>query len=249
MANQIDQKIMDKLHKLLALATSDNEHEAKLAMDKAKEIMREHKVSTIDVAIDGSGAYVSQKEVEGLTKTSQTWEANLGSSIARIFDGRAIRTRGSYSGWKLTFVAGRTDLEIIVDLYERTRKTIRDMSAKYVNMHKDDWNAAPVKTMHNSYRHGMVGTVVNRLKAMRQATATDDTAKNSSGVTGRELMIVKGRAVSQRVENLFPHLRTTTSRRSSVDGTAYRQGQADGHNVSLHRSVHGGGSGPIGIGR
>lgn len=246
----VDQKVMDKLHKLLALATSDNEHEAALAMSKAQEIMREHGLNTIDVAVDGTGAYVSQQEVEGFTKISQTWEANLGARIANIFDGRAIRSRGCGSGWKLTFVAGRTDLEIIMDLYKRTRRIIRDMSAQYVDLHKHDWNAASPKTMHNSYRHGMVNTVTARLLAMRDASRPDENAKNVVGVTGRELMVVKSKAVENRVSKLFPRLRSrASSSRVNVDGAAYWQGQADGNNVSLHRSVRGGNGGPIGIGR
>jgi hypothetical protein len=67
----IDQKIIDKLQKLLALSASDNENEATLAMKKAEELMREHNLSVADVAIDGSGAHAGSAEVDGSTKTSQ----------------------------------------------------------------------------------------------------------------------------------------------------------------------------------
>jgi hypothetical protein len=63
----MDQKIIEKLQKLLALAASDNEHEAGLAMSKAEALMREHNLSVADVALNGSGAYVQSEEVTGLT--------------------------------------------------------------------------------------------------------------------------------------------------------------------------------------
>lgn len=39
----------EKIKKLLALAESPNEHEAKAALLKAKELMAEHKLSEMDV--------------------------------------------------------------------------------------------------------------------------------------------------------------------------------------------------------
>ena len=39
----------EKIKKLLALAESPNEHEAKAALLKAKELMAEHKLSELDV--------------------------------------------------------------------------------------------------------------------------------------------------------------------------------------------------------
>ncbi|MDD3816412.1 MAG: DUF2786 domain-containing protein, partial [Desulfocapsaceae bacterium] len=51
----IDQKIINKLQKLLSLSASDNENEAALAMKKAEGLMREHNLSVADVALDGSG--------------------------------------------------------------------------------------------------------------------------------------------------------------------------------------------------
>lgn len=243
----IDQKIIDKLQKLLALSASDNENEATLAMKKAEELMREHNLSVADVAIDGSGAHVGSAEVDGSTKTSQVWELDLGSSIARTFNGRAIRKRNS-NGWSFTFVAGKTDLTIIVDLFERLRSTIKRMSDAYVRSAKE-FTSVHGKTLHNSYRLGIVRTIHERLVCLKQNTAPTDN-RNACGMTGTELMVIKDKAVDQRVSRLFPRVKTIPSRvNSSVDGNAYQQGRTDGNHVSLHRSVNGGSSAPIGIGR
>ena len=242
----IDQKIIDKLQKLLALSASDNENEASLAMKKAEELMREYNLSVADVALDGSGAHVGSAEVCGLTKTSQTWETSLGSIIAKTFNGRAIRTRNS-NGWHFTFVAGQTDLIIITDLFERLRTTIKRMSQAYVN-HAKDFTRTHGKSLHNSYRMGMITTINQRLERLKQNTAPTD-SRNTFGMTGTALMVIKDKAVDQRVNRIFPRVRTTTSRASRVDGNAYQQGMTDGNNVSLHQSVDGGASVPLGLQR
>jgi hypothetical protein len=95
---------------------------------------------------------------------------------------------------------------------------------------------------------GVFETITRRLESLKKNTAPTQ-ERNTFGITGTELMVIKDKAVDQRVSRLFPHVKTSTRAASMVEGNAYRQGQADGHNVSLHRSVNGDSSVPIGIGR
>jgi len=236
MKNEIDEKIIKKLQKLLALSASDNENEANIAMSKAEELMREHNLSTVDVAMDGSGAYVSSQEVPGLTKSVQKWERTLGSQIAFSFNGKAIVSRFPKKGWLITFVAGKTDLEIIVDLYERLRGTIKRMSGEYVRNNSDPF-VSP-RTLHNSYRVGMTITISERLRKLKENTQPDKTV-NTYGMSGMELMVVKDKAVEQRVQKLFPEIKRVSTRFSPVDRIALDQGISDGKNVSLHKSIRG----------
>ncbi len=235
---RIDHKIVERLKKLLALSASDNENEANLAMRKAEDLMRRHNLSVADVALNGSSADIESVEVSGLTKSKQKWELHLGICIAHTFNGRAISYRlGPGKGWRFTFVAGRTDLELIVDLYERLRQTIRRMSSAYVRANPNPY-VSP-RTLHNSYRLGMLRTIKTRLEQVRKNTMPNDESRNVYGMSGKELMVVKSNAVDRKVEELFSKLKISTSRISTVNMTAYRRGQADGRNVSLHRSLEG----------
>ena len=244
----MDQKIIEKLQKLLALAASDTEHEAGLAMSKAEALMREHNLSVADVALNGSGADVQSEEVTGLTKAVQKWEAQLGSQIAWAFNGKVIRCTSPENAWYLTFIAGRTDLAIIVDLFDRLRDAVKRMSSAYVSRNYFPGYRIKRHYFLNSYRLGMVQTIQERLARLKENTTPNDTTKNTYGLTGKELMVVKDKAIDQRVSQLFPNTRTVHSRPSRVVTSAYQQGQDDGHNVSLHRSVDGS-NGPAAIGR
>jgi len=234
---KVDDKVLKKLQKLLALSASDNENEANLAMSKAEELMREHNLSLADIAIDGSGADVDSAEVAGLTKSIQKWERMLGNCIANSFNGRSIYYKLGRGGWQFTFVAGRTDLTIIVDLYERLRQTIRRMSKAYVDNNKSPF-VSP-RTLHNSYRLGVVDVVWDRLIKVQSNSQSNNNSQNAYGLTGTELLVVKQQAVDDRVNDLFPRVKKPVRTRSVVDPDAYQQGQVDGRNVNLHRSVQG----------
>lgn len=47
----MDQKILERIQKLMSLATSDNPHEASLALQKAQELMAAHSVDAIDLKL------------------------------------------------------------------------------------------------------------------------------------------------------------------------------------------------------
>lgn len=220
-------KVKDKLSKLLALSASPNENEAALAMKKAEELMQKYNLRTVDVAPDGSGAHIGHQEVPGTTRTAQTWEAILGWAIANAFDGQAVRTKGGH--WKMTFIAGKSDLEIIVDLYIRVRQTVRRMSSEYVDSVR--YTACEsAKTLHNNYRMGMVHTIAERLKELK---------KNTTPVYAgtKDLILVKDKAVDQVKNRIFPKLSKGKVTGFRAIPEAYAQGIADGHSVGLHKAI------------
>ena len=48
----VDQNLLEKISKLLALASSPNEHEAALAAEKAAELLAKHNLSVADLGQD-----------------------------------------------------------------------------------------------------------------------------------------------------------------------------------------------------
>ena len=234
----VNQKIKEKLQKLLALAASNNEHEATLAMEKAQTLMKEYNLSVLDVADDGSGAAVENEHVWGLTKSRQRWESRLSATVAAAFDGRAVFNLTD-NGWYVTFIASRTDIAFIVDLFERLRQAVRRMSDAYVKHERSmrPWLAA--KTLHNSYRQGLVRTINQRLQTLKENTRPDAVKTNHYGLTGMDLVVVKSQAVDQRVTELFGATKKDRRTKLTVYSHAYHQGQEDGNSVSLHRSIDG----------
>ena len=110
------------------------------------------------------------------------------------------------------------------------------MSGDYVRNNPDPFVSA--RTMHNSYRIGMLVTISERLRKLKENTQPNKNL-NACGISGMELMVVKDKAIEQRVDKLFPKLKRVSTRFSAVDGISLKQGIADGKNVSLHKSIRG----------
>lgn len=239
-------RIIAKLQKLLALAGSDNEHEAALAMARAEALMREHNLSLADVDPDGTGATIADVQIEptGSATTYPLWESDLASVVAWAFHGRVVTLFSQYQCRALHFIAGKTDLVIICDLFERLRQTVRRKSAAYVRAE----NAAGRGGGYwsgQSYRVGMVHTIAQRLEVLRSNTEPGDDV-NTHGMSGGELMVIKDQAVEQRCAELFGRLGKDTRKLQVGDKSAYLRGREDGKNVCLHRSMPGT-DGPLAI--
>lgn len=79
--------LMAKIKKCLALAQSANEHEAALALEKARALMIEHGISAEDLQL----ADLDGVEVKGSTaRTPARWESVLAAAIARALSCRAV---------------------------------------------------------------------------------------------------------------------------------------------------------------
>lgn len=230
----MDDRIIEKLQKLLALAGSDNEHEAALAMARAEALMREHNISLADVALDGTEAKIADARIvpTGSSSTFPLWESDLASAVAWAFHGQVVHFFSKYQCRcrALHFIAGKTDLVIICDLFERTRQTVRRKSAAYAKAAGGGFWAG------QSYRVGMVHTIAQRLEALRSNTDPDHEV-NTHGMSDRELMVIKDQAVEQRCAELFGRLGKDTRKLRVGDKAAYLRGREDGKNVGLHHSM------------
>ena len=78
--NEADNKIIDKIEKLIALSNSDNENEAKAAMLKAQELMAKYEIEMSQINPDKA----KERPVVSYTSPSfrDDWVVDLGCLIA-----------------------------------------------------------------------------------------------------------------------------------------------------------------------
>ena len=104
-----DQALIDKVQKLLRLATSDVEHEAYAAMTKARELMDEHGLSMEAVSQQkktqrGVAEEIAQKETSGI----QYWQKWIASALAKQFRCRVLY-RSYHQGYRDIVIIGMPD--------------------------------------------------------------------------------------------------------------------------------------------
>ena len=181
-------KIIDKIRKLLALSQSNNEHEATAAADRAMKLMECHQLGMSDVEIKEhikAGVIKEEYTVEGLKRKS-LWATTLAMAAANAFDGTAAQGRRLH-GTQVTFIGNPDDIPAMKMLFEHLYKSWRSFveadiaDAKEAHkVHGIKW--APKDTMKFKQGHGAAFSnriyfrvkelVAEKKRAMQSATAS-----------------------------------------------------------------------------
>lgn len=123
--NEADNKIIDKIEKLIALSGSDNENEAKAAMLKAQELMAKYQIEMDQLNPE------KQKERPVVAYTSMPfrddWVIDLSSLIAGNFRCRSIILQKHNSGgsFRIRFFGFDEDAQISINIFNYAVKVIR----------------------------------------------------------------------------------------------------------------------------
>jgi hypothetical protein len=125
----MDQKLLEKIGKLLALGESSEPHEAALAMQKARELMETYQVSQVHVA----ASQLREKVVAGPRARVKAYEAKLERVIERVFSVKIFRLPDHQA---LLFVGDSINIEVAAYAYTVAyRKLEKDRAAFIDTLH------------------------------------------------------------------------------------------------------------------
>lgn len=123
--NESENKIIDKIEKLLALSSSSNENEAKAAMVKAQELMAKHEIRREQL----NNGEPEERPVVHYTSMPfrEDWTQYVGATIAENFRCRLVtlaksRSEGSF---RLKFFGYEEDAEICINIFNYAVKVVR----------------------------------------------------------------------------------------------------------------------------
>lgn len=123
--NDKENKIIDKIEKLLSLAGSDNENEARDAMAKARELMAKYEIKR-EQLLEGQE---EGRPVVHYTSPSfrDDWCQMVASVIANNFRCRAVMTsfRRSGGAYRIKFFGYDEDAKICVNVFKYAVKVVR----------------------------------------------------------------------------------------------------------------------------
>ncbi len=110
-----NERILEKIKKLMALANSSNPHEAANAMRKAQALMSEYQLSQSDVdlsSIAEHGAKMANKSLK-----QPKWSVMLTMLICRAFGVEAYMRHDIFDGCRCNFIGLNTNVEIAAYCY------------------------------------------------------------------------------------------------------------------------------------
>lgn len=133
-----DEKIIEKIEKLIALSSSSNENEARAAMLKAQELMAKYEIDRSRV----QGDKEAERAVVGYTSPSfrDDWCQDIASVIAHNFRCRLVIMQkcGNCGGaYRLRFYGFDEDANICINIFNYAVKVVRKRLATLRAIYQD----------------------------------------------------------------------------------------------------------------
>jgi hypothetical protein len=227
--------IIERVRKLLALSTSDNQYEAELALKKASELMEQHQLNHVEVEIKETQLHGVTEEdytVDGL-RMKYMWVVRLGWAAAKLFDCE-VADIGQLHGTRFRFIGGKSDIEMAKITFEHLYRSWQNFVERDLGEAKKMYRFQPRDTMKFKQGHGQgyASALFNRATKL----VADRKAHVQATVPGRQLVVLKDQLVRQHIQGKYGLRKSYETRGSS---TGYGAGRARGNSVALGGEIGG----------
>lgn len=247
-AQQIDEKKLErairKIKHCLALAQSANENEAATALRQAQALMREYRLTEMDVKLSDVG------EVESAlfrTKRRPAWDQHLSIAVAEAFSCTTLRHRTWCSAKgqvieRATFVGVSPAQNIALYAYEALHAKLTQARKEYCSgvrsgVHRSQYSA---ETAGDHFALAWVWEVQSKLKALVPQGEDDPLG---STTTGKDLVEIQEQDKALISEYLATQEigKPRKGKALEMDLNAQIAGMLAGSKVELHAGITRGG--------
>lgn len=248
-AQQIDEKKLErairKIKHCLALAQSANENEAATALRQAQALMREYRLTEMDVKLSDVGEVESDLH---RTKRRPAWDQQLSIAVADAFNCTTLRRRKWSSAKEqvvecATFVGVSPAQNIALYAYESLHRKLTQARKEYCSavragIRRSNYSA---ETAGDHFALAWVWEVQSKLKAL--VPQDDDDPLEQAG-TGRDVIAIQAQDKALISEFLATQdIRESRKRKGvELDMNAQIAGMLAGSKVELHAGIARGGN-------
>ncbi len=218
------EKALDRVRKLLALATSPNVHEAASAAAKAQELITRHRLEQwLDaergVQEDPDPIVDARTEPLDVARRQRPWKVVLAVALAEV-NGCLAYTLSRGSDEAIVLVGRGRDRAAVATLWAWLLKRIEWLSATHGEGRPRRW--------HEAFRVGAVDAIAERLRAT-DAAAHDEAQGAALAIIDRAIEAERA-ALDRFAEE---HLSLGRGRGLRVDAAAWKKGRAAGVGLKL----------------
>ena len=236
-------RVIRRINKLLALAGSENEHEASLAMQRVTELLYRHNLEMSALA-ERSGCV--RLELQTGKKQLPTWRKNIGRILRDYFFVEVVfsslydaRRQDSY---RTIVLLGRGEnVPVAEHCYYFLEQQLESLWQR--NRHRFQGNTRRAK---NSYYLGLLHGFSQKLAEQAAQVAAEDQGKKQatgSNIQNRQaagdLIVSKDAALQDFIRLHFPRLYTTRRNAIQINRYSYEDAIAAGKKIVLHQSLTG----------
>ena len=206
----------EKIRKLLALAESPNEHEAKAALLKARQLMAEHKLTEREYK-DAEKQEVKDIRTDiTCSKRRNPWIVHLSAVIGENYCCKGYRNRryGEQTNY-IGFIGLEDDVEVCVSIFKYAVDCVLS-EIKRIKKENSCYYSSYVKKICDSYGYGFVSGV---LEAFRKQQEENE--------QGWGLVLVMPQEVIEASQHLG-HKEFKSRAEEDISKSAYTKGFYDG---------------------
>jgi hypothetical protein len=214
-------KVISKIRKLLALATSSNEHEAKLAADRASELLLRHNLTMQEIpSEEREYVHTGLSAARRLTSEDKHIMPLLREHffVRPIFQRIKVQRQGKFSAWIL--VGERTNVEVAQYVYGFLVRKYPELWRVY----QEAWRV-PLRA-RQSYYLGLSEGISEQLSKTRMAVQTE-----------RGLVVVEDPKVLAHAEEVLGPMQNKRMATALEDTQALAAGLEDGRSVRISRGL------------
>ena len=221
--------VMEKIKKLLSLATSPNEFEAARANDKVQELLLAYNMSMGD--IKESDAAVTE-EVLFETSRSVKWKESLVAAVASFYDCMSMSSRSS-NGLATSIMGSPGNVTVTIAMIEYFTAAIDRVA-------KEDKSKGVSITL--TYRYGIVMRISQKLRerkaAIKSAGFTSE-AGTVSALAVQSQSDAAAKDIQRFIRKQYPQARTATIKSNGNRGSL-RDGFNAGDRVGIDSQMNSG---------
>ncbi|NEP44274.1 MAG: DUF2786 domain-containing protein [Okeania sp. SIO2H7] len=228
----VNNALLEKINKLLALANSPNENEAALAAEKATELLTKYNLSIADLGPDEEETI--RTEAVETTSRYVTWKMLLLAGIATANGCRALRSKNDGN---MTLIGTQTNIAVAQSLYKYLTKAVERLAKR----HKGKGRA-----FLNAFRVGCSTRIRHRLEQRRKEMEEEGIAGNSENnatpaIVVRSMFEKNDWAIQEYLNNEGFKVKTQRAEQISSE-LGYYYGYQAGDRVNLNQQQDSGSS-------
>lgn len=233
-----EKRLLDKTNKLLALAQSDNEHEAALAMQRVRELYAKYNLDQVEKRREAQ--FVSwilnfkSKRIEG-------WQSVILVILDKHFFVRTI----SFSEfdptdlveYKAAEIIGKKENVLMAEyVYQFLERTVNALWEKHLK-EKPSLEDLPHPTLRSEKRHFMIGVLDGFMDQLDQTKCYQNLGRSESEC--KSLVRTADKELNEFYKRKYPRTSTRSGGGFNPDRETYKSGVSEGQKIRLHKPVAG----------
>ena len=241
----MDNKIIDKIKKLLALSKSSNENEAILAYQRAQELLTKHNISLDDIQVDIN----IKEEVVWTGDKLEEWKFTLYSIIAHCNYCQLILRIFNNKNHIYTLIGKIHNIVIVKEMYRYLLNTIERVSKEKAGQLNEKYEKTGLMLTDQAYESIKIGVVKGlstRLLQQKaqmesggiQKTFEDDPIEETTAIVISKLYNEESEKINQYLNSKYENLKQMAPALDNIPKFV-AEGEQESKKIGLNKQIKG----------